>query len=56
MFGQGVTPLMSAVKHKNVELVKMLIRAKSNMDLTSQTSVRVRIDPFIAPCVYVTSV
>ena len=39
-FGQGVTPLMNAVKHKNVDLVRMLIKAKANMDLTSQTNVR----------------
>ena len=40
MLGQGVTPLMNAVKHKNLDLVKMLIRSKANMDLTSQTNVR----------------
>ena len=30
---------MNAVKHKNVELCKMLIRGKANLDLQSQTNV-----------------
>ena len=38
--GQGVTPLMSAVKHKNLHMVQTLINAKSDVNLHSQTDVR----------------